>query len=526
MSAQPRILYSFSLAKAQHGIYTHSVGKRALLSVYDKTGIEEFARILTELDFEIISTGGTLKTLKKAGIPAIAVEDVTGFSECFGGRVKTMHPAVFGGILFRRGNPDDEASADKQKIAPIGLVCVNLYPFADKQDIETIDIGGPALLRSAAKNYEDVIVVCDPADYKRVAAELKIGAPSQRLRRELAAKAFLRTAAYDTMITEWLSDGKNTGVMLTDGQTLRYGENPHQWGKYFSIFEPSHPARTTVQPEEKGVCWQKLQGKEVSYLNLLDADAAWAAANEFEAPTAVFVKHANPSGIASRESIEDAFQLAYDADRLSAFGVIIALNRGCTAEIAQKIIEQKIFVEVIIAPSFENGTLEILRQKPNIRVIVAYGGLLQNYRSALGGMLVQNTDDRIVTERDLTVVTEKKPSADQVRDLLFAWKCVKHCKSNAIVFAKDRVTVGIGAGQTSRVDAAWIAAKRAGKKANGAVMASDAFFPFPDSVEEAASRGIAAIIQPGGSVRDQEIFAKAGALEVVMVTTGVRAFRH
>lgn len=530
MSARSRILDSFSLAKAQHRIYTRRVGKRALLSVYDKTGIEEFARMLTKVGFEIISTGGTLKAVEKAGIPAIAVENVTGFSECFGGRVKTMHPKVFGGILFRRGNPDDAKSAEELKIKPIGLVCVNLYPFSDKRDIETIDIGGPALLRSAAKNYEDVIVVCDLADYDRVAAELNNGGLPPDLRRELAAKAFLYTAAYDAMITEWLSDEKNTGVMLTNGQTLRYGENPHQWGKYFKIHRtlPS-PCANAVGAVGGGFSWRKLQGKELSYLNILDADAAWTAANEFEEPTAVFVKHVNPSGIASRENIEDALQLAYDADRLSAFGVIIALNRECTAGIVQKIIEQKMFVEVIIAPSFESSALEMLKQKPNIRAMVAHGGLLQNYRSALGGMLLQNTDDRIITERDITVVTEKEPSADHVRDLLFAWKCVKHCKSNAIVFAKDRVTVGIGAGQTSRVDAAWIAAKRADERGfacRGAVMASDAFFPFPDSVEEAASHGIAAIIQPGGSVRDQEIFAKADALELAMVTTGVRAFKH
>ena len=296
-------------------------------------------------------------------------------------------------------------------------------------------------------------------------------------------------------------------------------ENPHQWGKYFGLGK-SHMSAS----------WgKKLQGKETSYLNILDADAAWSAVCEFTDPTAVFVKHANPSGIASHENINEAFQRAYDADRLSAFGVVIALNRECSAAIAQKIIDQKMFVEVIIAPSFENKVLEILQQKPNIRVIVAPSPSPSPspiYRSVLGGMLLQNADTRVITEKDLTVVTKKKPTPEQITDLLFAWKCVKYAKSNAIVFAKDRVTVVIGAGQTSRVDATWIAAKRAGDKSTGAVMASDAFFPFPDSVEEAAKHGITAIIQPGGSVKDQEVFKKAEELGLVMVTTGVRAFRH
>ncbi len=343
------------------------------------------------------------------------------------------------------------------------------------------------------------------------------------------------------MITRWLSEGKNAGVMMTGGQTLRYGENPHQWGSFFEIvsgFGQRHVNESAAKPQlmDHASPWKKLQGKEISYLNILDADAAWAAVKEFTEPTAVFVKHANPSGIASHEKIEEAFQRAYDADRLSAFGVIIALNRECTAEIAQKIVDQKMFVEVIIAPSFESGVLEILKQKPNIRVIENKNLTVNEcatFRTALGGMLLQNPDNRIVTEKDLTVVTKKKPSSEQIRDLLFAWKCAKHAKSNAIVFASDRVTVGIGAGQTSRVDATWIAAKRAESQRgsstrglNGVVMASDAFFPFPDSVEEAAKHGITAIIQPGGSVKDQEVFVKAEELGLAMVTTGVRAFRH
>lgn len=492
---------------------------RALLSVSDKTGIEAFARSLVTLGYEILSTGGTQKVLMAAKIPVTAVETVTEFPECFGGRVKTMHPKIMGGILFRRDNPEDVKEAKKLGIEPIDVVVVNLYPFAENQEIEMIDIGGPTLLRSAAKNHDSVTVVCDVADYGRVLAELKNGESSDALREELATKAFFHTASYDTMISSWLSEGKNWGVLMRGGTALRYGENPHQWGKYFGMGKADDPAS-----------WgKKLQGKETSYLNILDADAAWSAVCEFEEPTAVFVKHANPSGIASHERIEDAFQTAYDADRLSAFGVIIALNRPCSRDIAQRIIDQKMFVEVIVAESYEAGALEILNQKPNIRVIeqpVTPPKEQTTYRSVLGGMLLQNADTKVITEKDLTTVTSKKPSKDQIRDLLFAWKCVKHAKSNAIVFAKDRVTVGIGAGQTSRVDATWIAAKRSGLYGRGAVMASDAFFPFPDSVEEAAKHGIAAIIQPGGSIRDQEVFAKAEKLGLVMVTTGIRAFKH
>jgi phosphoribosylaminoimidazolecarboxamide formyltransferase/IMP cyclohydrolase len=510
------------------------MAKRALLSVSSKRGVVELARHLCTLGFEIMSTGGTAKALRDAGIAVTDVSDVTKFPEAFGGRMKTMHPAVLGGVLFRRGDAGQRAEAAKLGIEAIDLVVVNLYPFeetvADKSKkrdeiIEQIDIGGPTLLRSAAKNAESVTVVCDPADYERVLGELEArGETSPELRRLLAAKAFLHTAAYDAAITEYLSDGGNTGVMLTGGQTLRYGENPHQRGKYFGVYPT--PEGHQGEPGRWGT---QLQGKEMSYLNILDSDAAWTAVQEFEEPTAVLVKHTNPSGIASHADITEAFQRAYDADRLSAFGVIIAVNRECTEAIARKIIEQKIFVEVVVAPSFEEKVLPILREKENMRVIQQTNGrahLQTQYRSVLDGMLLQNADTKVVTEGDLTVVTKKKPTPAQVRDLLFAWRAVKNTKSNAIVFAKDLVTVGIGGGQTSRVDATWIAAKRAGDKAKGAVMASDAFFPFPDSIEEAAKHGISAIIQPGGSVRDKEVFAKADELGLVMVTTGIRAFRH
>ena len=522
-------------------IGNYSLVPRALLSVSDKTGIIEFAQRFTKCGWEILSTGGTQKALKDAGMDVTPVEEVTEFPECFGGRVKTMHPKIVGGILMRRDNPSDLNESKKQGIEPIDLVVVNLYPFEEtlkkmKDEphpsagaalVEQIDIGGPALLRSAAKNAAFVTVVCDHADYDRVIVAVEKGGTTLELRQELAAKVFACTAAYDALIAETFSDGAFCGVMMQNGTTLRYGENPHQWGKYFDLYGAERPWRV-VQEEVK---------KPMSYLNLLDADAAWNLVQEFSAPTAACIKHANPSGVASNSTIAEAFQRSYDTDKLSAFGVVVALNEPCTAEVIQKIIDQKIFAEVIIATGFDPKAIELLKQKPKIRAIEYLQPALrpdsgqatcnlQLFRSVLGGMLIQNPDTSVVTEKNLTCVTDKKPTKNQIDDLLFAWKVVKHAKSNAIVFAKNLVTVGIGCGQTSRLDSTWIAAKRAGDRAKGAVMASDAFFPFPDSVEEAAKHGIAAIIQPGGSIRDAEVFAKANALGIAMVTTGIRVFRH
>ncbi len=533
--------------------------KRALLSVSDKTGLVDIAKILITSGYDILSTGGTLKELQKAKIQATSVEDVTGFPECFGGRVKTMHPLIMGGILFNREIPEHVAEAKKLGIEPIDLVVVNLYPFADTvrklgassgislEAIEQIDIGGPTLLRSAAKNHSAVTVVCDPSDYEEVGSQIqKNGSTTSDLRARLAAKVFAHTAAYDGMISQYLSGGKNISLSLTNGRTLRYGENPHQWGKFYAIDSSLHSCGHSVSGEAmsselramsnstqssklKAQSWSQLQGKELSYLNILDSDACWRMVCEFSAPTCVMVKHANPSGIASAATLEEAFQNAYDSDRLSAFGVIISLNRPCTEVIAKKILDQKIFVEVILAPEYESGALELLKSKPNIRLLsmdsVSFSDNIL-YRSAFGGMLVQNDDVKEITEADLTCVTKAKPTKKQIADLLFAWKVVKHAKSNAIVLVKDATTIGIGCGQTSRVDSTWIALKRAGDKAKGSVLASDAFFPFPDSIEEAAKHGIAAVIQPGGSIRDSEVFAKADALGIAMVTTSVRAFRH
>lgn len=503
--------------------------RRALLSVSDKTGIIAFAQGLIGAGFEILSTGGTKRALEDADVAVTAVEDVTRFPECFSGRVKTLHPMIAGGILFERGNSEHEKQATKLGIEPIDLVCVNLYPFQQaakdgaqgKELIEQIDIGGPTLLRAAAKNHAHVTVICDPADYDRVLKTLKENSiPPQALREELAAKVFLRTAMYDAVITTELSGRRNNGFLLKNGITLRYGENPHQWGMFYETATRS-PGWSVVQQDES---------KPMSYLNILDADGAWNLVCDFTEPTAACIKHANPSGVASFNDIVEAFQRSYDTDRLSAFGVIIALNRTCPADVIQKIIDQKIFVELLIAPGFEPRALELLKKRPKLRVIEHH--CLKNdgeriaYRTALGGMLVQNEDPRVVTESDLKVVTKKKPSTNQIADLLFAWRVVKHAKSNAIVFARDQVTVGIGTGQTSRVDATLIAARRAGGRAHDAVMASDAFFPFADSVEEAVKHGIAAIVQPGGSVRDDEVIAKANELGIAMVLTGVRGFRH
>ncbi|MDA1209231.1 MAG: bifunctional phosphoribosylaminoimidazolecarboxamide formyltransferase/IMP cyclohydrolase [bacterium] len=500
--------------------------KKALLSVSDKSGLIDFAKGLIKADFELLSTGGTQKVLEEASIPVTPVEDLTEFPECFSGRVKTMHPKVMGGILYRRGDSQHEEEASKLGIDAIDIVVVNLYPFEDTvakgitgpELIEQIDIGGPTLLRSAAKNFHDVTVICDIADYDRVLEEINSnGDTSLETRQELSVKVFERTMAYDAAITSALSEGQKGAVLLTNRIDLRYGENPHQEGAFYEKY--GEPKPWTVLQEEK----------QMSYLNILDADGAWNLVSEFPEPTAACIKHANPSGVASDNDIAVAFQKSYDADRLSAFGVIIALNRECTEEIIAKIIEQKIFVEIIIAPSYSDAALERLKSKKKIRVLQMDGSIepsKQTCRTMLGGVLVQDQDTKVLTKDDLTCVTDTAPSDAQIADLLFAWEVVKHTKSNAIVFAKDQVTVGIGCGQTSRVDSTIIAVRRAGDRAQGAVMASDAFFPFPDSIEEAAKNGIAAIIQPGGSIRDGEVIAKANELGIPMVVTGIRGFRH
>ncbi|MBI3336681.1 bifunctional phosphoribosylaminoimidazolecarboxamide formyltransferase/IMP cyclohydrolase [Candidatus Peregrinibacteria bacterium] len=480
--------------------------KYALVSVSDATGFIPVARGLTKAGYTIIATTGTGKILRKNRILFTPVETFTGTPALFGGRVKTLHPRLLGGILFHRTKHKREAH--ERAIPPIDLVIVNLYPFAEKPTIENIDIGGVTLLRAAAKNYDAVTVVSDPDDYQHVIKEIKKkGNTSLQTRKTLAAKAFSLTASYDAKIAR----------VLSTVAELRYGENPHQQGWFY---------------QKKG--WNLLQGKPLSYCNIIDADAAWSLASDVQKPTAVCIKHATPCGVASHKNISEAFQHAYDADPLSAFGVVIGLSRLCPPSIIQRIVDQKIFVEVIIAPGFERRALMLLKERPNIRAIKMQNveRTIQNVernRSALGGMLVQTSNTHILTKKDLQCVTKKKPTPAELIDLLFAWYVVKHTLSNAIVFAKNQTTLGIGSGQTSRIDAVSIAtlkAKRSGKELAGAVMASDAFFPFPDSVNAAADLGITAIIQPGGSKRDEEVIAEANARGIAMVFTGVRAFRH
>lgn len=490
--------------------------KYALLSVSDTTGLIPFARMLRSKGYTIIATKGTGQKLHAGRIPSVPVEEFTSSPVLFGGRIKTLHPRLLGGILFRRTKDTQEAR--KYHIPPIDLVVTNLYPFAEKPTIENIDIGGVTLLRSAAKNHDAVTVICDPEDYKEVASEiLERDTISPQTRKRLAIKAFSKTAVYDTTITRAFSRQSN----------LRYGENPHQQGWFYPHVEKT---------------WTQLQGKELSYCNLLDADAAWNLVAENAQPTAACIKHATPCGVASHSNITEAFQRSFDADPLSAFGVVVGLNRACTADIIQKMMNQKIFVEVMIAPAFDHDALILLRERPNVRVIAIQKseipfGVAQDrlhpksemIRSVLGGILVQTPNTSILTKRDLRCMTKKQPTPAQIKDLLFAWNVVKHALSNAIVLTKNQTTVGIGSGQTSRIDAVNCAAQKAhrcGHTLTGAVMASDAFFPFPDSVEEAARLGVSAIIQPGGSKRDQEILAKADKLGLAMVFTGIRAFRH
>lgn len=498
--------------------------KYALISVSDTSGLIPFARALNTSGFSIIATTGTGAFLKKNHLSCIPVNDFTGTPALFGGRIKTLHPRVLGGILFRRKK--DIKEARKNDIPPIDLVAVNLYPFADRPRIENIDIGGVTLLRAAAKNHDAVTVICDPNDYKTVADQIiKKGAVSAQTRKELAAKVFALTAHYDARITQKWSRNIHPPPLphpLPSGEgkrniPLRYGENPHQQGWFY---------------QQKG--WNLLQGKPLSYCNIIDTDAAWSLVCDFRKPTAACVKHATPCGVASHNNITQAFQQALDADSLSAFGVVIGLNRPCPPSILQRIINQNIFVEVIVAPGFDRGAVHLLKERPNVRAIVVQKSEIRStkseiIRSALGGTLMQTSNTHTLTKKDLRYVTKKKPTPTQIQDLLFAWHVVKHTLSNAIIFAKDRTTIGVGSGQTSRIDAVRLAAMKAGRSGKtlaDTVMASDAFFPFPDSIDVAAELGVSAIIQPGGSKRDTEVIAEANKKNMIMVFTGVRAFRH
>ena len=508
--------------------------KRALISVSDKTGVVEFARELTMLDYEIVSTGGTAKALKEAGVAVTGISDVTHFPEILEGRVKTLHPAVHGGILAK-GTAEHMAVLAEHNITPIDLVVVNLYPFQAtvakpgvtlEDAIENIDIGGPTMVRSAAKNHDRVGIVVNPARYDSVIAELKeTGALSLATKRSLALEAFQHTAQYDAAISHYLSDAFGadpfSGEIAFGGQKiqeLRYGENPHQKAAFY---RSGIPASGTVANAKQ------LHGKELSYNNIVDVDAAWQLVNEFVQPAAVIIKHTNPCGTAIGETLAEAYHRAYEADSVSAFGGIIAVNRSMDKATAEQIVTT--FMEAVIAPSFDEESLDILRTKKNLRLLEIGEKVPNNdmwIEKVSGGFLVQELDNHVLKAEDVKVVTEKAPTAEQMKELIFAWNIVKHVKSNAIVVTKDGQSLGVGAGQMNRVGSANIAFEQAGEKCKGAVLASDAFFPFRDTIDAAAAAGITAVIQPGGSVRDQESIDACNEHGIAMVFTGVRHFKH
>jgi phosphoribosylaminoimidazolecarboxamide formyltransferase/IMP cyclohydrolase len=521
--------------------------ERALVSVYDKSGLTEFARQLSALGVEIVSTGGTARLLREAKITVRDVSDLTGWPEMLGGRVKTLHPKVHGGILFRRSDAGDRQQTAEHEIAPIDLVVVNLYPFeataakpelTPEELIENIDIGGPTMVRSAAKNFEGVAVVTDPADYGAIAAEIaEHGEVTLGTRLELARKAFALTARYDGKITTELErlSVVNGSIELTERpalpaqlhfaltrrQELRYGENPHQRA---ALYTPAGSAFSGLAAA------RQLQGKELSYNNLVDLEAALALAGEFQRPAAVIVKHNNPCGTAEQDTLVAAYVRALACDPISAFGGVMAFNRLLDVATAEEV--AKLFVECIVAPEYEPAALEKFAAKKNLRLLqLAAGHSIEpgaewELKRISGGVLVQEQDRHELAEGDLKVVTRRAPTREEIDDMLFGWKVCKHVKSNAIVFARAGQTVGVGAGQMSRVDSVKIAVLKAQLPLAGSVVASDAFFPFPDGVEEAANAGATAVIQPGGSVRDPDVIASADKLGLAMVFCGVRHFRH
>jgi phosphoribosylaminoimidazolecarboxamide formyltransferase / IMP cyclohydrolase len=520
--------------------------ERALISVYDKTGVVELATVLRSLGIEILSTGGTAALLRESGIAVRDVADFTGWPEMLGGRVKTLHPKVHGGILFQRGKAGDCAEAAAHSIVPIDLVVVNLYPFSAtaakpavtaEEMIENIDIGGPAMLRSAAKNFRSVGVVTDPGDYGAIESELRAsGALKLATRLALARKAYARTAQYDGEIATELERLAANGdvtigpmeklpsriqITLERRQPMRYGENPHQAA---ALYAPSGRPLAGVAGAKQ------LQGKELSYNNLVDLDAAWALATEFRRPAVAIIKHNNPCGVAEQDSVREAYAKALACDPVSAFGGVLAFNRPLDAAAAEEV--AKLFVECIVAPGYEPAAREKLAAKKNLRLLEISSAAVANeleLKRISGGVLVQERDAGQLTEADLKVVTNRAPTGIEMRALLFAWKVAKHVKSNAILFAREGQTVGVGAGQMSRVDSVKIAvikARTAGLSLAGSVIASDAFFPFPDGVEEAGNAGATAVIQPGGSVNDETVIEVASKLGMAMIFTGIRHFRH
>ena len=512
--------------------------RRALVSVSDKRGLIPFVTGLRELGVEVLSTGGTCRQLRDAGLDVIEVSEKTGFPEIMDGRVKTLHPVIHGGLLGRRGT--DEPVMKEHGIEPIDLLVVNLYPFEQtiaREDatiddaIENIDIGGPAMIRAASKNHDGVAVIVEPGDYESVLEDLKNDKLSLESRRRLAAKAYAHTASYDTAITGYLSGSLGDEALgqrfLYSGnlsEKLRYGENPHQDAAFY--VDQQAPVGSLAAAKQ-------LQGKALSYNNIADSDAALECVKQFGNSACVIVKHANPCGVAVADNILDAYEKAFKTDPTSAFGGIIAFNRALDAKTAQAIVEKQ-FVEVIVAPTINADAAEIIATKKNVRVLetgswpnAANAGF--EFKKVTGGLLVQNTDLGVITADDLKVVTDLAPTAEQIQDMLFAWTVVKYVKSNAIIFCKDNMTIGVGAGQMSRVYSTKIAAIKAadeGLEIKGSVMASDAFFPFRDGIDAAAETGISAIIQPGGSMRDDEVIQAANEHGLAMVFTGMRHFRH
>ncbi|MGH9528680.1 MAG: bifunctional phosphoribosylaminoimidazolecarboxamide formyltransferase/IMP cyclohydrolase [Terriglobales bacterium] len=514
--------------------------QRAILSVTDKTGLVEFAKKLSKMSVELISTGGTAKLLRDAGIVVKDISDLTGFPEMLDGRVKTLHPKVHGGILHRRENPAHRNAVAEHDIQPIDMVVVNLYAFEKtaskpgvpfEEVVENIDIGGPSMIRSAAKNFQDVAVITSPGDYDAVAKEMAAanGALSQETKWRLAQKAFAVTAAYDSAIASTLERVNSNGHFQLQAESgfpqtlrlsfnkvmdLRYGENPHQKAAMYSDGSVGGAANG-----------RQIQGKELSYNNIVDLQAAWDLAQEFEEPVCAIIKHTNPSGVGTGKTLLEAYKRALECDPVSAFGGVIGVNRAVDTDAAEEM--AKHFLEVVASPSFDGGAKAKFAAKKNLRLIeitpVPQKWVLKNIS---GGMLLQDADVHSLEEKDLKVVTKRQPSPEEKRALLFAWKVCKHVKSNAIVYAREGQTVGVGAGQMSRVDSCKIGASRAVLPLKGTVAASDAFFPFPDGVQEIAKAGAAAIIQPGGSVRDQEVIEAADRLGLAMIFTGVRHFRH
>lgn len=539
--------------------------KRALLSVTDKTGIVEFARALSEeFDVEIISTGGTAKVLREHGVSVRLIGELTGFPEMMDGRVKTLHPRVHGGLLARRDLASHREQAEEHAIELIDMVVVNLYAFEAtvakpelrfEEAIENIDIGGPSMLRSAAKNHASVTVVMQPERYEDILAEMRVhgGATTLATRKQLALKVFETTNGYDRAIAEWLAaalDNTRTSsaaskrkeadstagaddttslfearktLPLIKVQDLRYGENPHQKAAFYRVAPDGGNAFTLANAIQ-------VQGKELSYNNYLDLDAAWAAVREFDEPSVVIVKHLTPCGIASDENLAHAYNRAFICDTVSAFGGVMAFNRTVPTEVIENIYKNEQFVEALIAPDYADAAFELLSQKPKIRVLCTGGynpaGKGLEYRSVEGGLLCMQADAAAENFEVFTVASKRQPSTAEREELLFAWKVCKSVKSNAIVITKDKATIGIGAGQPNRVNSAELAAKQAGEKAVDAVAASDAFMPFADSLEVLAAAGVRAVIQPGGSIRDDEVLTAANAADMVMVFTGMRHFRH